>query len=182
MRWDALFEDLSAQLDARSAAGRAAEVADRSRRELATVDLLDRLSGHLGARLRVAVPGAGSLDGVLRDVAAQWLLLEEIPGRQSLVALHRILVIDGLGRESVPTGEGVTRRLGLGTALRALAARREPVSVHLVDGSRFTGTLDRVGADHVDLAEHPLDRPRRSVEVRAVRTLAMRAVVLVRPA
>jgi hypothetical protein len=182
MRWDALFADMSAQLAAGEAAEQQAEIADRSRREIAALDLLARCTAHLGARLRIGVCGVGPLDGWLSDIAAQWLLLEEFPGRQSLVPMQAVLWIEGLGRAAARADPGVSRRLGLGPALRTLAGRRVPVSVHLSDGSHFTGTLDRVGADHVDLAEHPTDLARRAADVRTVRTLPMSAVTLVRPA
>jgi hypothetical protein len=55
------------------------------------------------------------------------------------------------------------------------------LSIALVDGSGFTGTVDRVGADYADIAEHPLDVLRRRDTVTMTRTLAFAAVAVLRP-
>ena len=52
----------------------------------------------------------------------------------------------------------------------------------LDDGAVLTGTLDRVGADYVELAEHPADQPRRSEAVLGVRAVVLDAIAVVRTA
>jgi hypothetical protein len=54
------------------------------------------------------------------------------------------------------------------------------VQVRLTDGRTVIGTLDRVGADFVELAEHAAGEPRRAAEVRDVLLLPVQAIVLVR--
>jgi hypothetical protein len=66
--------------------------------------------------------------------------------------------------------------------LRGLARDRAPVQVVLDDGTALHGTIDRVGADYLELAEHPGDLHRRADAVRGVRTVVIDAVVLVRTA
>jgi hypothetical protein len=54
------------------------------------------------------------------------------------------------------------------------------VVVSLVgDGPRLLGTIDGVGADHLDLAEHLEGLPRRRENVRAVATVPFAALVAV---
>jgi hypothetical protein len=155
MRWEALFADMEAQLDAALAAGLAAEVADLTRAERATVELGNRLRAAHGARLTVLVAGAGTaagelVVGELLDVAAQWMLLGD-GTRRALVPLQAVVAVRGLPVRSAPAPGEVARRLGLGSALRALA--RDRATVRLVTaGAELGGRIERVGADHLDLA------------------------------
>ena len=181
VRWQALFDDLEAQVAALEDAELQAEVRDRSRREAARLRVVDRLRPAVGSALVVTVLGGAVVRGALVDAGADWALLDE-GGRDALVALPALLGVTGLGRESgAPGSEGqVERRLDLRWALRGLARSRAGVQVVLVDGSVLGGTLDRVGADHVELAEHPPGEPRRAASVRQVRLVPFTALALVR--
>jgi hypothetical protein len=182
VRWRALFDDLEAQLDAARAAELAGEVAERSRLEAARVLLADRIAGAVGHPLGVSLPGLGVVRGTLLDAGADWLLLDEGAGREALVPLAAALGITGAGRASAApeAGGAVGKRLDLRWALRALARGRAGVAVVLTDGATLHGTLDRVGADHVDLAEHAPGEARRAAQVRGVRLVPLRAVAIVR--
>jgi hypothetical protein len=182
MRWDDLFRDLEAQLAAATGAELDAEVADRSRREAALLGLLDRARAAVGHPVLVRVLGAGPVDGVLSDVGSQWLLMAETGGREVLVPLAGVVSLSGLRAWSGVPGEtgAVFARLGLGSALRGIARDRLPVQVWLTDASVVSGTVDRVGADFVEVTEHGAGEPRRRGEVGAVRTIPFAALALVR--
>lgn len=181
MRWRRLFDDLEAQVDAALEAELESEVAERSRREAAQVRLRDRLAAAVGATVTVHLPGAGQVQGVLADCGVDWLLLEEPGGGEVLVPLAALLGIAGVGSTAaVPDESAVGRRLDLRWALRGLARDRAAVRLVVVDGSVLPGTIDRVGADHVDLAEHGRDEPRRAAAVRQVRLVPLAALVAVR--
>jgi hypothetical protein len=182
MRWQALFDDLEAQVEAAEAAELQAEVADRTRREHALIGLVDRLRESAGHPLALSIWGAGAVHGRLLDAGNDWLLLEEVGAREALVPLAAVLAVTGVGaRSAAPGSEGeVGRRLDLRWALRGLARDRAGVSVVLRDGATLSGTLDRVGADHVDLAEHAPGEPRRPGAVRQVRVVPIPALALLR--
>ena len=182
MRWDELFRDLEGQLDAAESAELASEVADRTRHEVVQLRLLDRLLPAAGHDVQLHVAGDGQVSGRLDQVGAEWLLVSESAGRQALVPMAAVLSAAGLGALSaVPGQEGrVFARLGLGSALRAIARDRLQVTIGLVDGSALTGTVDRVGADFLELAEHAAGEPRRRSEVSGVRAVPFAAVATVR--
>ncbi len=182
MRWKGLFDDLEAQWDAAQAAELVCEVSDRTRREQALLRLVDRLRPAVGRPLTVTVAG-DVVRGRLVDCGSDWLLLEESgSGHELLVPTAAVLGVVGLGdRTATPGTEGaVAKRLGLSWALRGLARSRAGVCLQLVDGSVATGTLDRVGADHLDLAEHGTGELRRPATVRNVRLVPLAALSLVR--
>jgi len=181
MRWQGLFDDLEAQFDAAEAAELVGEVAERTRRESALLRLVDRLRAAEGAPVTLTLPGAGVLRGRLLDAGSDWVLVEEGGGREVLVPLSAVLGVSGLGpRSAAPDDSPVAKRLDLRWALRGLARSRTGVALGLVDGSLVTGTLDRVAADHLDLAEHGLGELRRAGAVRQVRLVPLPAVAFVR--
>lgn len=185
MRWEALFDDLEAQLQVQAAAEQRAEVAERSRAEVAQVQLADRIRAHTGVELTLRLRDGQRLRGRCRDVAVEWLVLDDGAAAagtaQVLVPLAAVTAVGGLSRAVAPAPGAVLRRLGLPHALRALARDRAPVRLHL-DGGTVTGTIDRVGADHVDVAEHPVGEPRRAQAVRGVVTVRLAALTAVRSA
>jgi len=182
MRWQQLFTDLQSQFEEQESAAERAEWASRSRAEVGAVALVDRLRGALGCPVSLHCRGAGQVGGRLEDVGVDWLLLEDDRARSTLVALAAVRAVGGLGRRTAAAewSGHVRAQLDLRRALRALARDRAPVKVVLDDGMVLGGTVDRVGADYLDLAEHPGDVPRRAEAVRAVRAVVISAIALVR--
>ncbi len=197
MRWEQLFEDLSASVDAEDRADFDAEVADLARAERAVLSLGDRLRAHVGRPLRLhLVDGEELLAGVV-EVGRDWIGLavrtqtrhptadggHAGPEVIALVPLSAVAGVEGLTRASAPAPDAdapPVLRAGLGVALRALARDRAYVRVTVRGGSTVAGTVDRVGADHVDVAMHPPDQPRRPAAVTGVRTVPRSALVVVR--
>jgi hypothetical protein len=181
MRWQQLFADLQAQFEAAEAAEDRATGASRARAEMGAVDLVGRLRGSVGLPLTLRCRGAGPVVGTLTDVGVDWSLLEDEQGRSVLVANAAVRAVTGLGRRTVVAEQGAVRaRMDLRWALRGLARDRSAVQLVLDDGGVLTGTLDRVGADHVELAEHPGDVPRRAEAVQGVSAVVIAAIAVVR--
>lgn len=182
MRWEALFSDLEAQLAAADAAEFDAEVADRTRREIARLRLADRWRAAAGTTISVRVRGVGLVAGRLSGSGPDWILLDGAAGREELVAATAVLAISGLGRTSAtPGSEGaVAARLDLRHALRGLIRDRAPVTIVLDDGTTCAGTPDRVGADFVEVAEHAASEVRRAGSVRGVLAVPIAALAVVR--
>lgn len=188
MRWEALFDDLEGQMAAAEAADVSAEVAALIRAEFARTALVDRLRGRVGGAVSLRLLDGRWLRGDLAAAAPGWLLLVASPTRpgggapsQVLVRLDAVERLQDLGAAQGITAGEVERRLGWGGALRALARDRSAVTVMLAAGD-LTGTLDRVGSDHVDVAVHPADVVRRRAAVTEVASLPFAAVLGVRSA
>lgn len=180
-RWEALFADLEAEMAAADAADLRAEVADRTRREYASLRLVDRLRPALGHQVRLALPAATVVTGRLTDMGGDWVLVDEAGG-SALIALAHVRSVAGLGAPSAaPGSEGkVVAALDLRYALRRLARDRIEVVLSTVDGAVMSGTVDRVGADFVEVAEHEPGERRRKGSVRQVLTVPLAAISLVR--
>lgn len=183
MRWEGLFADLEGQLAAEERRELDSEVAERTRRERALVDLGARVAAAVGATVHVELVGGRPLDGEVRDVGDGWLLLgaDRAGGagasREVLVPVGAVALVSGLP----PRAEQArtARRFGLGYALRALARDRATVVLDLLGGATLAGTVDAVGADHLTLAEHPEGEVRRRENVRRVVLVPFAALLAV---
>jgi hypothetical protein len=179
MRWDALFADLESQFEALQDSDLYGEVADRIRTEVGKITVLDRLRGAVGTVVRVELSDADPVRGLLTRVGKDCLLLETERYEEWLVPAAALTAIHRLGPWAEPAVGAVEGKLGLAHLLRGIARDRSPVTLFCAGGTPVTGTIDRVGADFVELAEHPLDAPRRRSEVynvRLVPTQALRAL------
>ncbi|WP_226345192.1 hypothetical protein [Agilicoccus flavus] len=176
MRWNRLFDDL----EGRSAQERRreveAEVAERIRADRARITLADRLAAHEGDVGLVLWTGR-LVAGVPEEVGAGWVLLRSGRARL-LVPLGVVVEAEGLGRSAAPPDQAV-RRLGLAGPLRSMARDRAVVDVEDRLGRRITGTIDAVGADAFELAEHPAHLPRRASNVVAERVLGFAGLLVV---
>jgi hypothetical protein len=161
MRWQRLFDDLEGQAEQAAQSSLDAEIADRTRRELARVRLADRLRAAGDRPVQMRVLGLGTVTGTVEAVGPDWVLLAR-GGGEIVVSSAAIMSATGLGSHAAaPGSEGfVAGRLGLGYALRRIARDRSAVIVTVTDGSNLRGVVGRVGADAFDLADHSADAGR----------------------
>lgn len=187
MRWEDLFSDLELQWEAAEAAELEAEVADRTRREAAYIRLLDRLRPAVGADVRCLLRGGPgpaplSITGRLSALGVDWILLGEFGSSEVLVPHASVLAIRGLTAVSAQPGhEGALEaRLDLRYVVRGLVRDRSVCTVALVGGAALTGTLLRVGADFLELAEHPLGDFARRSDIRSGWTVPFDSLAFIR--
>lgn len=175
-RWERLFADLEAHLDEVDKLEREGDVAERTRAERANIRLVDRLAGSHG-EIELVLRSGGRLRGHVVDVGAEWLVVTA--PQRVLVPVDGIVSVSGLGRPGDGGSRRPTRRLSLAWALRALARDRATVRLTDILGVQVTGTIDIVGADVLDLVEHPPDLARRARHVTGTRSIRFSAVVSV---
>jgi hypothetical protein len=188
MRWEQLFSDLDARFDDLADAEMMAELADRQRVAAGAISMVERIGGAVGRSIRVRTVAGIAVTGTLLRIGPDWLLLQEGPGREALLSLAATTIVEGLSAATGPAVKGVELRLNLRHALRGLARDRAPVSLVVAGGvgepaglyTEVTGTIDRLGADFLELALHAPWEPRRAASVRSVVLVPVAAVVLVR--
>ena len=194
MRWDRFFDDLEDQLASEWEAERAALDTEAERLRLSRVQLSERLT--LLAAREGASPTVASFDladgttvrASVTGVGADWvaLALADGPGGAVVVPFASMGAI-GLPHANLlrtarpaPPRSPLAERLTFGFVLRDLVRRRAGVAVHLVSGRVLTGTIDRAGADHLDLAVHDQGAPRRADAVSAYRLVPFGAIAWIR--
>lgn len=158
MRWDALFADLEAAAAGEWQRERDAEIAERTRAELARLRLVDRLravaDGRPGPEVEIGVRilAAGVVRGRLVRVTDDWFVLVT-PSHEWVVATAAVLGVTGLPPAArSPESQGaVARSWGWSAAWRVLARDRTEVHVIRRDGSTVTGLASRSGQDFVEL-------------------------------
>ncbi|TIC87417.1 hypothetical protein E8D34_09805 [Nocardioides sp. GY 10113] len=156
MGWEddlfALFDDLEHQAGSLAAADRDAEIADRSRAEYQQVSLSGRLMATVGGEVTLGVVGVGHLAGTLQRVSDGWLLVSS-GDHDWVVNADAVASVEGASVRAIPDlAWSPLSRLGLGSALRRLADVGERCVLHLRDGSRYDGTVRRVGKDFCEVA------------------------------
>lgn len=179
MRWERLLADLQAVEEARQHAEILGEAAERSRAETGRVTLAARLRAAEGLRLSFEVDGGQRCTGTVAGVGPGWAVLSET-AVEWLIATKFVLWVDDLPRYAAPEPDGAAKRiydsLGLRHVLRGVAADRSAVRIGVGAPTPVTGTIDRVGADFIDLALHPTGEPRRQREVSAHRVVPIDAI------
>lgn len=184
MRWDRFFEDLEDQLDSEWEAERAALDTEAERLRLSRLRLRERMAALRGGALALTLTDGTVLHGDVGGVGADWLALR-VPDGAHLVpfaaVVSAVVSPDDLlrsARDPVPLG-ALAERMSFGYALRDLVRRRSTVIVR-VPGAELSGTIDRAGADHFDIALHDVGEPRRRGAVAGLRIVSLDAVLSVR--
>jgi hypothetical protein len=152
VRWDQLFADLVAQLDAVDAQNDMHALADLTRAEQATTLLTDRLRAVAHAHLvTVTLTDGTRLTARVAVVGPEWILIADA-ARRHLVPLVAVTTVEGLTPHTVPAPTGTGAGRGMPAALRALMRDRAVVRVRTLAGE-VVGRVARVGKDHLDVSD-----------------------------
>lgn len=193
VHWDRLFEDLEGQLASEWEAERAALDAESERLRISRLDLHSRLRVlcAAGAVAVVDLPAARRVRVRMQTLGADWVAVSGVDDASSPRGLHVIPLhaVRGLALDHgmlLASLEQVTEeapalreRMTLGFVLRDLARRRIGVRLTTLDGEDLNGTIDRAGADHLDLAVHDAGQARVASAVRGFRLVPFAALASV---
>ncbi|WP_218220501.1 hypothetical protein [Nesterenkonia sp. Act20] len=178
MRWDALFADLQAQLDAAQTAEFDAAVAEAARLESSRLELADRLRAHQGQQLSLVLPGNRRLAVRVGAVGSDWLS-GTLTQHSVLVPLSALRAVDGMQRSAARAEASVTRRrLGIMEPIRRLSRDRSVVQVHGGEGLLAQGLIAGAGRDFLEIVEFTAGEPHRgsAASSAARRTLPLHSV------
>ena len=116
MRWERLFDDLEAQLASDEAHDREAEIADRTRRERALIDLHARLLANVGARARLVGRRSGAHGASSSTSGPTGCSSSPLRAGPCCCGSSAVRSVSGL-RRGAQTPSVVARRFTLGLAL-----------------------------------------------------------------
>ena len=175
-----VFDELEAELEAGLRREAEQESLAAVRAEVGATVLWEQLARRVGAEAAVFA-GARAFRGSVVASYPEFLVLRATDGTEHLIRYGPTgsVALPAEPPTLRPAPVAAARRYQLALALRELARRREPVRVELVDGSSCDGTIESVGSDYLEVAEHDLGEARRRAAVRARRFVGFPAVVAV---
>jgi hypothetical protein len=175
-----VFDELEAEFEAGLRREAEQETVAAVRAELGSTVLWEQLARRLGTDM-VAIAGARVFRGSAVVSYPEFLVLRADDGAEHLIRYGPAvsIVLPAEPPRLRPTPGPVVRRYSLALALRELARRRDPVRVDLGDGTSVDGTIEAVGSDYLEIAEHDPGEARRRAAVRARRFVGFAAIVAV---
>lgn len=174
-----LLKELSAEfeLELRREAEQAAAAATRA--QAGQVALWERLSRLTGGAVTVQ-SGPMRVHGTLLASYPDLFTVRSADGWHHLVHPGpTISVVLAPGSGPLRLAGGGVNGYGFALAMRELSRRREPVRILLAAAGMVAGTIEIVGNDYLELAEHDPGEARRRAAVTAHRLLPFSAVAVV---
>ncbi|MEY3732685.1 MAG: hypothetical protein RL347_44 [Actinomycetota bacterium] len=175
-RFDALLAGIAAEMEAADAAALDADIAEVERAARAESHLLDRLRAQRQVSLELAE--GGMVSGLVAAVGRDVVVLAADDGDWAIPVWGISAVVNP--DDGVEQRRTVSERLGLASVARSWSRQRSIVRVMRLAGAPLDGTIDAVGADHLDLAEHDPGEPRRADAVRRQVLVPLGAISAIR--
>jgi hypothetical protein len=198
MRWDNLFDDLESQLEQGLSAEEVDLAAEEERLRLGRLTVRERVLSlyesydrRADYAIRVLLSSGETINVRPVTIGKDWFsgdVRDETPRRQQCIVVLAgvasiVLTADqvtrSLNASSRETESSLSARLGLPFVLRDLCRRRVTIELVTTTG-HVTGTIDRVGRDHLDIAVHEAGEARRATAVGHYRVVPLAHVLLVR--
>ncbi|MEK9737093.1 MAG: hypothetical protein VW362_03830 [Candidatus Nanopelagicales bacterium] len=175
-RIDALLAGIVAESGAAADAADDEEIFELERAGRAGVHLLDRLA--TADLVRVEIAGGELVAGRVVAIGRDVVIVAEDGGDWAipLWGITAVTTWPGTSAWAVAALD----RLGILAVARSWARERDVVRVHRVGAIPLDGTIDAVGADHLELAEHDPGEPRRADAVRRIVTVPVGAIAALR--
>jgi hypothetical protein len=175
-----VFDDLEAEFEAGLRREAEQETTAAVRAELGSTVLWEQLARRAGSQA-VAFAGPRTFRGRVAASYPEFLVVHAADGAEHLIRYGPAVSFALPAEPPVlrPTPGPAVRRYTFALALRELARRREPVKVALVDGTGVDGTIEAVGSDYLEVAEHDPGEARRRAAVRARRFVGFAAVAAI---
>lgn len=195
MRWDNLFDDLEGQLEHELALEDVDQRVEEERLRLGRLALRDRLMSLADptsipdAGIRLLLTSGDRVTAQPTGFGRDWFTARIDGGRAQAVIVVAAVAGISMQRAEIDRSLDAARnpersrtlseRLTLSFVLRDLCRRRTAVELWL-RAERLHGTIDRVGRDHLDLAIHEPDLPRRESAVNEYRVVSFAELALIR--
>lgn len=197
MRWERLFQDLEDQLDRETDAELEDIARDEERLRIARMSLMERVRDFLGQprevpELLISVSQLILSSAVIR-CGRDWMLVQvREPMSLAGTALVPITAVRSIrigatrdnelrrhsGDALAETQRGLTSEIALTFVLRDLCRRRRHVTLRC-GLSETSGTIERVGKDHMDIAVHSARLPRSAQPVSHVEIVPLVRIDLI---
>jgi len=197
VRWDELFDDLEGQLEHELNAESGDLRAEEERLRLGRLSVRNRLvslaggnGSGIGAVLRIVLVSGDTILIRPTTFGRDWVAADLLGG--STAASQCVLPLDAIAAVILALGDiehsldseaesaaRLVERIGLPFVLRDLCRRRKGVELRTTTGV-LTGTIDRVGRDHIDVAVHAPGTLRRSRDVEHYRIVPLQHIRLIR--
>jgi hypothetical protein len=173
-----LFEELEAEFEASLRREAEQEAVAALRAQAAETLLWEALARRVGTEV-VVRSGSRLYRGTLLASYPDFFVVRAGNRTQHLIRLGPAVSVSLPAEQDQLKPLPPTARYRFALALRELARRREPVRLELADGNVSDGTIELVGNDHLEVAEHDLAEARRAPAITGRRLLALAAIAVV---
>lgn len=167
--FELFLRSLESEFDASRRAEAEALVDELADAERVGIGLVERIAAMRGREIEAILRGGLRARGRVLDARTTWILLAEERG-DSLIPVPALVGVAPLA--AAAPGGSLSTRIGISTALRALAHEGIPVVVDH-DAGRHSGLVRGVFADHFDIETIPSRAPLDSRDRLPTRSIAL---------